>query len=157
MVENEHETGKNVRRTFRRSRTGCDEMFVCRLQVFPTLGQNGVPGTSLQPSRRTWKTCSSSCSLFTWTCMPLCVESCIITMAPSTSISKAPSRHICLVSFYGTRAFCVQKERYWCSLYVLRSLGNMWAQSWNNIFDMMVPFPNKPNVDVTYKMVAQVS
>uniref|UniRef100_A0A8C6MAY0 Angiotensin-converting enzyme n=1 Tax=Nothobranchius furzeri TaxID=105023 RepID=A0A8C6MAY0_NOTFU len=31
-------------------------------------------------------------------------------------------------------------------------LGNMWAQTWNNIFDMMVPFPDKPNVDVTAEM-----
>uniref|UniRef100_A0A8C6M1L5 Angiotensin-converting enzyme n=1 Tax=Nothobranchius furzeri TaxID=105023 RepID=A0A8C6M1L5_NOTFU len=34
-------------------------------------------------------------------------------------------------------------------------LGNMWAQTWNNIFDMMVPFPDKPNVDVTAEMVKQ--
>lgn len=34
-------------------------------------------------------------------------------------------------------------------------LGNMWAQSWNNIYDLMIPFPNKPNVDVTNTMVAQ--
>ncbi|XP_054605073.1 angiotensin-converting enzyme [Nothobranchius furzeri] len=34
-------------------------------------------------------------------------------------------------------------------------LGNMWAQTWNNIFDMMVPFPDKPNLDVTAEMVKQ--
>lgn len=34
-------------------------------------------------------------------------------------------------------------------------LGNMWAQQWNNIYDMMVPFPDKTNVDVTAAMVAQ--
>ncbi|XP_074835263.1 angiotensin-converting enzyme [Carettochelys insculpta] len=34
-------------------------------------------------------------------------------------------------------------------------LGNMWAQQWNNIYDMMVPFPNKPNLDVTSTMVQQ--
>ncbi|XP_078501201.1 angiotensin-converting enzyme isoform X1 [Lissotriton helveticus] len=33
--------------------------------------------------------------------------------------------------------------------------GNMWAQQWNNIYDMMVPFPDKTNVDVTAAMVAQ--
>ncbi|XP_074116979.1 angiotensin-converting enzyme-like isoform X1 [Sminthopsis crassicaudata] len=32
-------------------------------------------------------------------------------------------------------------------------LGNMWAQSWENIYDMVVPFPNKPNLDVTNTMV----
>ncbi|XP_032891036.1 angiotensin-converting enzyme isoform X3 [Amblyraja radiata] len=31
-------------------------------------------------------------------------------------------------------------------------LGNMWAQQWNNIYDMMIPFPNKPNIDVTDMM-----
>ncbi|XP_075436513.1 angiotensin-converting enzyme [Ascaphus truei] len=31
-------------------------------------------------------------------------------------------------------------------------LGNMWAQQWNNIYDMMVPFPNKTNIDVTNTM-----
>ncbi|XP_064127021.1 angiotensin-converting enzyme isoform X1 [Loxodonta africana] len=32
-------------------------------------------------------------------------------------------------------------------------LGNMWAQSWENIYDMVVPFPDKPNLDVTSTMV----
>ncbi|XP_032430113.1 angiotensin-converting enzyme [Xiphophorus hellerii] len=34
-------------------------------------------------------------------------------------------------------------------------LGNMWAQAWNNIYDMMIPFPDKPNLDVTNEMVKQ--
>ncbi|XP_030629868.1 angiotensin-converting enzyme isoform X2 [Chanos chanos] len=34
-------------------------------------------------------------------------------------------------------------------------LGNMWSQTWNNIYDTMIPFPGKPNVDVTSAMVAQ--
>ncbi|XP_060637297.2 angiotensin-converting enzyme isoform X1 [Anolis sagrei] len=34
-------------------------------------------------------------------------------------------------------------------------LGNMWAQQWNNIYDMMVPYPNKPNLDVTSTMQQQ--
>ncbi|XP_056404141.1 angiotensin-converting enzyme isoform X2 [Hyla sarda] len=34
-------------------------------------------------------------------------------------------------------------------------LGNMWSQQWNNIYDMMIPFPNKTNVDVTNTMVAK--
>lgn len=39
----------------------------------------------------------------------------------------------------------------------LLCLGNMWAQSWENIYDMVVPFPNKPNLDVTSTMVQKVS
>ncbi|KAM9424543.1 angiotensin-converting enzyme [Pholidichthys leucotaenia] len=34
-------------------------------------------------------------------------------------------------------------------------LGNMWAQTWNNIYGMMTPFPDKPNIDVTDEMVRQ--
>ncbi|CAB1457679.1 unnamed protein product [Pleuronectes platessa] len=34
-------------------------------------------------------------------------------------------------------------------------LGNMWAQTWNNIYGMMIPFPDKPNIDVTDEMVRQ--
>ena len=33
----------------------------------------------------------------------------------------------------------------------------MWAQTWNNIYSMMIPFPDKPNIDVTDEMVKQVS
>lgn len=33
----------------------------------------------------------------------------------------------------------------------------MWAQTWNNIYGMMIPFPDKPNMDVTDEMVRQVS
>uniref|UniRef100_A0A452URE9 Angiotensin-converting enzyme n=1 Tax=Ursus maritimus TaxID=29073 RepID=A0A452URE9_URSMA len=32
-------------------------------------------------------------------------------------------------------------------------LGDMWAQSWDNLYDMMVPFPDKPSLDVTSTMV----
>uniref|UniRef100_H2NUD7 Angiotensin-converting enzyme n=1 Tax=Pongo abelii TaxID=9601 RepID=H2NUD7_PONAB len=32
-------------------------------------------------------------------------------------------------------------------------LGDMWAQSWENIYDMVVPFPDKPNLDVTSTML----
>ena len=32
-------------------------------------------------------------------------------------------------------------------------LGNMWAQSWNNIADMLTPYPAKPSLDVTEAMV----
>ncbi|NXE97932.1 ACE enzyme, partial [Menura novaehollandiae] len=34
-------------------------------------------------------------------------------------------------------------------------LGNMWAQQWNNIYDLMIPYPEKPNLDVTSTMVQQ--
>ncbi|KAM4692070.1 angiotensin-converting enzyme [Rhinophrynus dorsalis] len=34
-------------------------------------------------------------------------------------------------------------------------LGNMWAQSWSNIFDLVVPYPNAAQVDATPAMVAQ--
>ncbi|KAM6951413.1 angiotensin-converting enzyme isoform 2-T2 [Aplochiton taeniatus] len=34
-------------------------------------------------------------------------------------------------------------------------LGNMWSQTWNNVYDTMIPFPGKPNVDVTETMVKQ--
>jgi peptidyl-dipeptidase A len=34
-------------------------------------------------------------------------------------------------------------------------LGNMWAQSWNNIADMLTPYPEKPSIDVTEEMKKQ--
>merc|ERR1719384_59641 len=34
-------------------------------------------------------------------------------------------------------------------------LGNMWAQSWNNIADIVKPFPDKPSINVTGEMVKQ--
>ncbi|XP_076008023.1 angiotensin-converting enzyme [Genypterus blacodes] len=34
-------------------------------------------------------------------------------------------------------------------------LGNMWAQTWNNIYSTMIPFPHKPNIDVTNEMIKQ--
>jgi peptidyl-dipeptidase A len=33
-------------------------------------------------------------------------------------------------------------------------LGNMWAQEWNNIYDVVVPYPNEPSLDVGKKLVA---
>lgn len=35
--------------------------------------------------------------------------------------------------------------------------GNMWAQSWSNIFDLVVPFPDATKVDATPAMKEQVS
>ena len=34
-------------------------------------------------------------------------------------------------------------------------LGNMWAQSWGNIVDLVKPYPNKPSIDVTAEMKKQ--
>jgi len=33
-------------------------------------------------------------------------------------------------------------------------LGNMWAQEWNNIYDVVVPYPNEPSLDVGKKLAA---
>ena len=33
--------------------------------------------------------------------------------------------------------------------------GNMWAQSWKNIADLVVPFPDKQGADVTPEMLRQ--
>jgi len=33
-------------------------------------------------------------------------------------------------------------------------LGNMWAQEWNNIYDLVVPFAHEPSLDVTAKLKA---
>lgn len=35
--------------------------------------------------------------------------------------------------------------------------GNMWAQSWVNILDLVLPFPKKPPEDITKIMKSQVS
>ncbi|XP_039949679.1 angiotensin-converting enzyme [Bactrocera tryoni] len=34
-------------------------------------------------------------------------------------------------------------------------LGNMWAQQWSSVADIVSPFPDKPLIDVTNEMVAQ--
>ncbi|XP_073969369.1 angiotensin-converting enzyme-like [Rhodnius prolixus] len=34
-------------------------------------------------------------------------------------------------------------------------LGNMWAQAWSNIYDLLVPYPEKESLDVTEEMVKQ--
>lgn len=35
-------------------------------------------------------------------------------------------------------------------------LGNMWAQSWGNVLDLVVPYPNKKSLDVSDTMKEQV-
>ncbi|XP_004374294.1 angiotensin-converting enzyme-like isoform X2 [Trichechus manatus latirostris] len=34
-------------------------------------------------------------------------------------------------------------------------LGNMWAQTWSNIYDLVVPFPSAPKLDATEAMINQ--
>ncbi|XP_006897856.1 PREDICTED: angiotensin-converting enzyme-like isoform X2 [Elephantulus edwardii] len=34
-------------------------------------------------------------------------------------------------------------------------LGNMWAQTWTNIYDLVVPFPSAPKLDATEAMIKQ--
>lgn len=33
--------------------------------------------------------------------------------------------------------------------------GNMWAQNWKNIMDLVIPFPKKKRVDVSGEMLRQ--
>ncbi|XP_048726863.2 angiotensin-converting enzyme-like isoform X2 [Ostrea edulis] len=33
--------------------------------------------------------------------------------------------------------------------------GNMWAQQWSNIYDLLVPFPDASSMDITSKMIEQ--
>ena len=42
------------------------------------------------------------------------------------------------------------------SLTIKHYLGNMWAQTWGNIEDLVLPFPGKTSVDVTPEMLKQV-
>lgn len=35
-------------------------------------------------------------------------------------------------------------------------VGNMWAQQWSNIYDLLIPFPDASSVDITAKMKEQV-
>lgn len=42
-------------------------------------------------------------------------------------------------------------------LVLLHFPGNMWAQSWSNIFDLVMPYPDATKVDATPAMKQQVS
>lgn len=55
---------------------------------------------------------------------------------------------------YGNHAWPDRRPRYPTHFF---HVGDMWAQSWENIYDMVVPFPDKPNLDVTSTMVQKVS
>lgn len=59
---------------------------------------------------------------------------------------------------YSAGEWCIHNKLECClSAVSSSSSGNMWAQTWNNIYGMMIPFPEKPNLDVTDEMVSQVS
>jgi peptidyl-dipeptidase A len=34
-------------------------------------------------------------------------------------------------------------------------LGNMWAQEWNNIYDLVTPYPDEPSIDVTQALESE--
>jgi peptidyl-dipeptidase A len=34
-------------------------------------------------------------------------------------------------------------------------LGNMWAQEWNNVYDLVVPYPREPSIDVGKKLASE--
>ncbi len=34
-------------------------------------------------------------------------------------------------------------------------LGNMWAQTWSKLWDLLNPYPEKPGIDVTKAMIDQ--
>ena len=35
-------------------------------------------------------------------------------------------------------------------------IGDMWGRFWGQIYDLVVPYPDKPNIDVTDEMIKQV-
>ena len=35
------------------------------------------------------------------------------------------------------------------------TLGNMWAQDWTNLYEDLIPFPGRANVDVTSALKKQ--
>lgn len=35
-------------------------------------------------------------------------------------------------------------------------LGNMWAQTWGNIMDLCLPYPDVPSIDITDALINQV-
>lgn len=34
--------------------------------------------------------------------------------------------------------------------------GDMWGRFWTNLYPLMIPYPEKPDIDVSSAMVAQV-
>ena len=43
---------------------------------------------------------------------------------------------------------------YWYYVCFCLSIGNMWAQQWTDIFDVVVPYPNAPTYDFTDQLKA---
>ncbi len=42
------------------------------------------------------------------------------------------------------------------TFYDFSHLGDMWGRFWTNLFPLMIPYPEKPDIDVSSEMVAQV-
>jgi hypothetical protein len=40
-------------------------------------------------------------------------------------------------------------------IWTVYDIGNMWAQNWHNLADLVIPFPAKPTVDVSSEMLRQ--
>lgn len=51
---------------------------------------------------------------------------------------------------------CLFAFKLWINYKNKKNLGNMWAQSWENIYSLVVPFPEKTSIDVTEQMKQQV-
>lgn len=44
----------------------------------------------------------------------------------------------------------IYKGKFVCTyISILVFLGNMWAQQWNNIYDLVIPYKNKAKIDIT--------
>lgn len=86
-------------------------------------------------------------------------------MVQRDSLYQDKFRHICLASKliylfitsfeYVTFYSFSQKKKYKNNDHVF--LGNMWAQQWNNIYDLVIPYKNKTKVDITPVLKAKVS
>lgn len=43
----------------------------------------------------------------------------------------------------------IYKGKFLCTYKYFDFLGNMWAQQWNNIYDLVIPYKNKAKIDIT--------
>ena len=71
-------------------------------------------------------------------------------MAGQVTIS-VPSPCVTVLSLRSNT--CLSSLRH---LFLYLPPGNMWAQSWSNIYDLVVPFPSAPRMDATEAMIKQV-
>jgi hypothetical protein len=55
-----------------------------------------------------------------------------------------------------TENACIKTYRLW-NWQVVAFAGNMWAQSWENIYDIVKPYTDATGVDVTKNLNDQVS